>query len=77
MGWGIGWGSGQLESIEGPHRRSGRCPADQPQMREDLGDHGGIFDGGDVRQGATTLGAVFQVDIEHSFEQPGPGGASA
>jgi len=41
-------------------------------MREDLGDHGGIFDGGDDLQGTTTLGAVFHVDIEHPFEQPGP-----
>ena len=42
-------------------------------MREDLGDHGGIFDGGDDRQGATTLGAVFQVDIEHPFTKALPG----
>ena len=73
MGSGIGGGSGQLESIEGPRRCSGRCPGGPAQMREDLGDHGGIFDGGDDRQGATTLGAVFQVDIEHPFTKALPG----
>jgi hypothetical protein len=52
----------------------GGARADQPK-REDLGDHGGIFHGGDDRQGATTLGAVFQVDIEHPFGQPGPADA--
>ncbi len=37
-------------------------------MREDLGDHDGIYDGGDDRQGAAALGTVFHVDIEHPFE---------
>jgi hypothetical protein len=37
-------------------------------MREDLGDHGGIYDGGDDRQGAATMWAVFHVDSEHPFE---------
>ena len=44
-------------------------------MREDLGDHRGIFDGGDDLQGAAALGAVFYVDSDHPFEQPGPAGA--
>jgi hypothetical protein len=57
-GSGTGWegvvrfGSGQLESIEG--RR--RCPGGPAQMREDLGDHGGIFDGGEDLQGAAHWG---------------------
>jgi len=29
-------------------------------MGEDLGDHGGIYDGGNDLQGAAALGAVFQ-----------------
>ncbi len=37
-------------------------------MREDLGDHDGIYDGGDDRQGAAALGTVFNIDIEHPFE---------
>jgi hypothetical protein len=44
MGAGIGGGSGQFESIEGPGRCSGRCPGGQAEMGEDLGDHGRIFD---------------------------------
>ena len=71
MGSGIGGGSGQLESIEGPRRCSGRCPGGPAQMREDLGDHGRIFDGGDDRQGATTLGALFQVDTETRLSSRG------
>jgi len=41
-------------------------------MGDDLGDHGGMLDGGDHLQGATALGALLDVDLEHSFEQPGP-----
>jgi hypothetical protein len=37
-------------------------------MRENLGDHGGIYDGGDDRQGAAAGGAPFNSDIEHPFE---------
>src|SRR5215813_5295286 len=48
-------------------------------MLEDLDDHRRIFDacpacrrGGDDLQGAAAVGAAFHVDIEDSFEQPGP-----
>jgi len=41
-------------------------------MRENLGDHSGIFDGSDDRQGAAALGTPFDIDIEYPFEQPGP-----
>ena len=41
-------------------------------MREDLGNHGGIFDGSDDLQGAAALGTVFDINIEYPFEQPGP-----
>ena len=41
-------------------------------MREDLGDHGGIFDGGDDLQGSAALGTLFNIYIEYPFEQPGP-----
>ena len=49
-------------------------------MAEDLDDHRRIFDalsfdaaqGGDDLQGAAAVGAVFDVDVEDPFEQPGP-----
>ncbi len=55
---GIGdrWGSGQLESIEGPRRCSGRWTGGQAE-------HGGGFDGGDDLQRAAAVRAFF--DIEH------------
>ncbi|MGI0015048.1 MAG: hypothetical protein ACREBU_16645 [Nitrososphaera sp.] len=40
----------------------GRCAGGQAEMGEDLGNHGGVYDGGDDLQGAATMGAVFQVD---------------
>ena len=43
----VGGGSRQFESIEGPGRCSGRCSGGQTEMGEDLGNHGGMFDGGD------------------------------
>jgi hypothetical protein len=47
-------------------------------MGKELGDHGGMLDGGDDLQGATALGSLLNVDLEHSFEQAGPGhGAGA
>jgi hypothetical protein len=33
-------------------------------MREDFGNHCRIFDGGDNPQGASTMRAVFDIDIE-------------
>ena len=41
-------------------------------MREDPDNHGGLLDGSDDLQVAATLRAVFEVDIEHAFEQPRP-----
>jgi len=41
-------------------------------MGEDPEDHWRIFDGGDDLQCAATVRAVFDVDIEDPFEQPGP-----
>ena len=51
MGSGIGGGSGQLESIEGPGRCSGRCSGEQPEVGEQLcfessGFHGVLRPGG-------------------------------
>jgi hypothetical protein len=37
-------------------------------MRDDFGDDGGMFDGGDDLQGAA--GALLDVDLEHPVEQP-------
>ena len=76
MGAGMGGGSGQFEAIEGPGR-SGRCSGGQTEMGEDLGSHGGMLDGGNDLQGATALGAVLDVDLEHSFEQLAPTEAGA
>ncbi len=44
-------------------------------MSEDLGDHGGVFDGGDDLQRAAGVRALFNIDIEHPFEQPCPADA--
>ena len=40
-------------------------------MGKDFGDHRGVFDGGDDRQGADAVGTVFNIDIEDPLEQPG------
>jgi hypothetical protein len=71
-GSGRRWGIRPVESIEGPGRCSGRCSGGQAEMLADLGDHGGMPDGGDDLQGATVLEALLDVDLEPSFEQPGP-----
>ena len=41
-------------------------------MREYLGNHRGIFDGGEDLQGAAALWAVFEIDIEYPLEQARP-----
>ncbi|MGH8566327.1 MAG: hypothetical protein ACREXW_20515 [Gammaproteobacteria bacterium] len=53
-------------------RAIGAVPGRQAEVGEDLRNDGGMFDGGDDRQGAAAMGAVFQVDLEHPLEQPGP-----
>ena len=40
-------------------------------MAEDLVDHRPIFNRGDDLQAAAAVGAVLNVDVEDSFEQPG------
>ena len=72
MGGGSGLGSGRLDESEVPRRGSGRCPGGQAKGVEDLGHHGRIYDGGDDRQGAAAVGALFTIDIEYPFEQPSP-----
>ena len=37
-------------------------------MGKNLGDDPGLFDGGDDLEFAATMGAMFDVDIEHPFE---------
>ena len=63
-GGGNGLGSGRLEGGV-PRWCSGRCPGGQAEMGEDLGNHGGMFDGGDDRQGAAAVGTLFNIDSEH------------
>src|SRR4029450_5325701 len=41
-------------------------------MGEDFDNHRRIFDGGDDLQAAAAVRAVFDVDVEDPFEQPGP-----
>jgi hypothetical protein len=41
-------------------------------MAEDFDNHRRIFDGGDDLQCAATIRAVFDVNVEDPFEQPGP-----
>src|SRR5918992_410851 len=41
-------------------------------MAEDFDNHRRIFDRGDDLQSAAAVGAVFDVDVEDPFEQPGP-----
>ena len=50
----------------------GGARADKPRWVSNLGDHGGIFDGGDELQGAAALRALLDVDLEYPLEQPGP-----
>ena len=49
----------------------------QAQVRENLDDHGGIFNGGEKRQGTAALGTGGDVDREDPFEQlrPTPAGS--
>ena len=44
----------------------------QAQVREDPDNHRGFLDGGDDLECAPALRAVFQVDVEHAFEQLRP-----
>ena len=41
-------------------------------MSKDFDNHRRIFDGGDALQAAAAVRAVFDVDVEDPFEQPGP-----
>jgi hypothetical protein len=41
-------------------------------MREDFGNDRGIFDGGNKRDRAATMGTGCHVDLEEAFEQFGP-----
>ncbi len=42
-------------------------------MSEDLGDHGGVFNGSDDFQGAPAMGTVIDIDIEYPFTKTLPG----
>ena len=41
-------------------------------MREDPDNHGGLFDGGNDLQGAATIRAMLDVNVEDALEQPRP-----
>jgi len=44
------------------------------RVAKNLGNYRGLFNGGDERQGSTTVGTGGHVDLEHPFEQLGPAG---
>ena len=69
-----GGGLGRLHEPVEASRGAGWRARGQAQVGENLDDHGGIFNGRDERQGATTVGTGGHVDLEHSFEQLGPVG---
>ena len=64
----LGRASGRLKECEELRRGPGWGSGGQPQMDEDLGHHGGLFDGGHERQGAAALRTGGHVDLEHPFE---------
>ncbi len=65
-------GSGRLKERGGPGRRTGWSFGGQAQMGEDFDNHRGVFDGGDERHRAATVGTGCHVDREYAFEQLRP-----
>ncbi len=65
---------GRLKELTGAAQAPRWRASGQAQMGENLDDHRGLFDGGDERQGATTVGTGGHVDLTHPFEQMGPAG---
>ena len=61
---GLGCLQERVEAGRGPWWGAGG----QPQVAQNLDDHGGIFDGGQERQRATALGTGGEVDGEDAFE---------
>lgn len=53
-----------------------RMAGGQTEMVKDLGNHPGLLNGGDDFQLATAVRAVFDVNIEHPFEQSSPANAN-
>ncbi len=64
--------SGRVEQREGPPRCVQRGAGGQAQVREDLDNELRIFDGSVDLQAATTVWAVFDIDMEYVFEQSRP-----
>jgi hypothetical protein len=60
--------SDRLEEIDSTRRVARQGAGQQAQVA----DHRRIFDGGDDLQGTAAVRAVFDIDIEDPFEQPGP-----
>jgi len=63
-----GGGLGRLHEPVEASRGAGWRARGQAQVRENLGNHGGIFDRREDGQGATTVGTGGHVDREHPFE---------
>ena len=69
--------SGGIKERAGQGRRTGWGFRGEAQMREDIGNDRGIFDGGNERDRAATMGTGGHVDLEEAFEQLGPAQAGS
>ena len=49
MGGGVGLGAGRCEKVVSPGGSPRRCSGGQTERGKDLGDHGGVKEGGDDR----------------------------
>ena len=70
---GIGdrWGIRPVGIHRRPCRCSGRCSGGQTEIGEDLGNHGGMFDGGDDLQGAAATQGHCSMSISNAvYESP-------
>jgi hypothetical protein len=64
----LGRASGRLKGGAELRRGPGWGSGGQTQVGEDLGNHHGIFNGSDDRQGVAALRIGCHVDREHPFE---------
>ena len=69
--------SSRLKEWGGLHRRMGWGFGGQGQMGEDFDNHRGIFDGGNERDQAATVGTGCHVDRKDAFEQLSPAQAGS
>ena len=68
----VGWRRPSCLQLRPTGWRAQRCPGLRTQVRENLFDHRLLEDRRDDLQPATTIRALFQVDLEQALEQLGP-----